>query len=124
VYVVLLIGTILAVVAILFVVLAVWSDGLRERRRRVAMYALGSGAMLGVVAILIALRFAQPSVCRALGGDWYPDRGDVCRDEWGGNGSNDPSYRTWLELIYNGAATAPIAALQPHLHPPLSAPLS
>ena len=53
-YVVLLIGTILAVMATLFVVLAVLSDGPRERRWRVAMYALGSAAMLGVVAILIA----------------------------------------------------------------------
>lgn len=54
---------------------------------------LGAGflvcAVLPIVVIGL-LWFAQREVCSALGGGWIPSEAS-CKNEWGGNGNNDPS---------------------------------
>jgi hypothetical protein len=61
-----------------------WLAGIRRVR-------IAGAACLGVTATIFALlAFAEPTLCRALGGDVKPDgRHTSCQDEWGGNGNND-----------------------------------
>jgi hypothetical protein len=52
--------------------------------------AMACVVVVAALAIGGGLVFAQRPVCIALGGSWVPDE-DACRNEWGGNGSNDSS---------------------------------
>ena len=80
----------LGVAGLTFAVLAFVSDRPVERRHRVLLGALSGTSVLVAVSIAAGLRFAQPTVCRMLGGEWLAHRGHICWNEWGGNGINDP----------------------------------
>ena len=68
----------------------------RSTRRRRAW--VGGSAIAAGLVVVIALWVAEPAVCTALGGRvvrWTvgPSAGNEgCVHEWGGNGSNDPSF--------------------------------
>jgi hypothetical protein len=91
-----LIAVVLAIVGIALVLLAFALSGPRERRRRVALGLLGVGSLLMTGTIWAVLKFAEPEVCEALGGESVVNADErVCRNEWGGNGNNDPGT-SWV----------------------------
>jgi hypothetical protein len=57
---------------------------------------LGGTAFALTFSIWAALRFAEPTVCVTLGGE-YKRNGDhlVCKNEWGGKGKSDPGA-SWV----------------------------
>lgn len=85
----------LVVAGLALAVLAYVSDRPGERRHRVLLGALSGTSILLAVSIAAALRFAQPTVCRTLGGEWLAHRGHICWNEWGGNGINDAGAAPW-----------------------------
>lgn len=87
-YLALYVAIILGVAGLVLVVLSYWSERPHERRRRIVLGAAGIAGLLLAVSIMAALQFAQPTVCQALGGEWFQERDNVCRNEWGGNGNN------------------------------------
>jgi hypothetical protein len=72
------------VAAVMLVVGFVGHGGVR--RTSFASSALGFAA---AVAIVAGLTYTPRPVCTALAGQWIAEE-DACRDEFGGNGNNDP----------------------------------
>ena len=88
----LLAGMLLAIVGVACVLFAF---GLRGRDRMI-LSLLGGAALALTFSIWGLLRFAEPKVCVTLGGDYVRNGPDlVCRNEWGGNGNNDPG-QSWV----------------------------
>ena len=91
-----LMAVILAVVGFGLLVLAGTADDPSRRRVRITAGVLGVVFLLSTASIWVSLKYAEPTVCEALGGESLvngPDR--VCRNEWGGNGNNDPGT-SWV----------------------------
>jgi hypothetical protein len=91
-----IIAVILAVVGFGLIALASAESGPSRRGWRVVTGVLGASFLIATVSIWASLVFAEPQVCELLGGESVvngPDR--ACRNEWGGNGSNDPGT-SWV----------------------------
>jgi hypothetical protein len=82
------IGAGCVLVSIALLALAVAAGHGSDRRRR--LLGTSGKSMLLAIVILGSLVVAQRPVCHVLGGDWVGER-QACRNEWGGNGSNDSS---------------------------------
>jgi hypothetical protein len=74
-----------SIVVLLIVGVVVWSWAPSGRRRRIVR-SVGAAAFVLACVLVVTLVFFRGPACRALGGDWDGH----CRNEWGGNGNNDP----------------------------------
>jgi hypothetical protein len=91
-----LIAVILAIVGGCLLVGASGESGLGDRGWRVALRVLGVGSLFLTVSIWALLVLAEPAVCEALGGETVGTASErACRNEWGGNGNNDPG-ESWV----------------------------
>ena len=83
---------VLAVTGVVLVLVAIAHRGWA----RIIVGLLGGAALGLTFSIWALLRFAEPTVCVQLGGDYVRNGSDlVCRNEWGGNGNNDPG-QSWV----------------------------
>lgn len=89
---VLLFGVCGTALAFLLLTTRIELEELPSLRRRLRV-AFGISAAIPVLLVAL-LAFAQGAVCDVLGGDWVLSE-QSCRNEWGGNGSNDPSNWAW-----------------------------
>jgi hypothetical protein len=87
---------ILLTVAAATLSIGVFGDADRVRHRSI-WRVLTAGSLILCLAMLLLLMVAQRPVCDALGGRWI-ESFDACRDEFGGNGNNDPSNPALLFL--------------------------
>ena len=75
-------------IGIAFLVVAAGRPARSGTRR--TPFVAGACILGSAVAIILGLRFFQPTVCETLDGTWRSGT-NACAHEWGGNGSNDPS---------------------------------
>jgi hypothetical protein len=74
-----------------------------ERRRDRFLSFSEAGTRIAIVLAAIAivligsLAFAQRQVCTTLGGQWVSEN-QACRNEWGGNESNNQTF-TWGDAL-------------------------
>jgi hypothetical protein len=73
----------------------------RARRTPLTRWMVAAGAAVLSLSIAASLFLSQRAVCDALGGRWI-DSEDACRDEFGGNGNNDPG-NSWAPFTVNGS---------------------
>ncbi len=64
-----------------------WPGRTLQTRRTTWMVAVGAAVLS--LSIAASLFLSQRAVCDSLGGHWIASK-DACRDEFGGNGNNDP----------------------------------
>jgi hypothetical protein len=64
-------------------------------RHRGVWRALAAGSLIVGISMWLMVSYAQRPTCVALGGRWI-DESEACRNEWGGNGDNDPSNPTFV----------------------------
>jgi hypothetical protein len=62
---------------------------------------VAAGAAVLSLSIAASLFLSQRAVCDALGGRWIASEG-ACRDEFGGNGNNDPG-NSWAPFTVSGS---------------------
>ena len=70
-----------------FVLLAVGSGEATARRK--TWFAAAAVCLVTTVSLVAGLLHAQRPICTTLGGEWIAEE-HACRDEFGGNGNNDP----------------------------------
>jgi hypothetical protein len=70
-----------------FVMLATGS--VNDGRVRRLWHAGAAVSLIATIVISFGLINAQRQICSTLGGQWIAE-GQACRNEWGGNGNNDP----------------------------------
>lgn len=78
------------VLAVLAVVMLIVAQGYGDAgRSRKGWYAAAAICVLATTTIVVGLARAQRPICTTLGGQWIAET-HACRDEFGGNGNNDP----------------------------------
>lgn len=87
----------LAAIVLGIVPVACWRDPCIARRTKRAIRGAFVASVVLPVAIVTLLWTAQREVCLALGGSWNESY-EGCRNEWGGNGNNDPSDPGWVPI--------------------------
>ena len=84
---------------VLFVASALFSIGAfadaDDVRHRAAWRVLAAGSFLVSISLCLLVNAAQRATCDVLGGRWIAET-EACRDEWGGNGNNDPGNPTFI----------------------------
>ena len=63
------------------------ADGVRHQA---AWRVLAAGSLIVSISMWLLITYAQRPACDVLGGRWIAET-EACRNEWGGNGNNDPN---------------------------------
>jgi hypothetical protein len=80
-------------------VLSIWAFAEKESvRHRGRWRALAVGCLIVGISMWLLVANAQRPLCDALGGRWI-EESEACRNEWGGNGNNDPSNPRLIFLL-------------------------
>jgi len=79
------VSIVLAVAALVLLAVALGDEARARKRWLVAALT----CLVTTVTLVAGLLHAQRPICTTLGGQWIADE-HACRDEFGGNGNNDP----------------------------------
>ena len=81
-------SVVLSIAAVALLAIALGDEG-RARKTRLAAGVACLVATVATVTLVVGLLHAQRPICTTLGGQWIAEE-ESCRDEFCGNGNNDP----------------------------------